>query len=206
MRKKGFYERFLKRPFDLILAIFAIILLSPLLIIIGILVRVKLGSPILFVQERPGKNEKIFKIYKFRTMTSKKDENGQLLPDRLRLTKFGEFLRKTSIDELPELVNICKGDMSFIGPRPLLIEYLPLYNEFQNQRHLVKPGLSGLAQVKGRNTLSWDEKFKLDVEYINNINLFSDLKLMFMTVLKVFKSEDINHGDNETMPRFKGKI
>jgi len=204
--QKRFYQRFVKRPMDFILSLMAIIVLSPVLIIVGVLVRVKLGSPVLFKQKRPGLNEKIFTMYKFRTMTDEKDENGELLPNHIRLTKFGRILRATSLDELPELFNILKGDMSIIGPRPLLIEYLPLYNDKQKHRHDVRPGLSGLAQVNGRNAISWEEKFDYDVEYVDNISFLLDLKLIVQTFLKVFKSEGVNKSENVTMEKFKGTI
>ena len=200
----GIYRRFLKRPMDFILSLMAIIVLSPVLIIVAILVRLKLGSPVLFKQKRPGLNEKIFTMHKFRTMTDEKDENGELLPNHIRLTKFGRILRATSLDELPELFNILKGDMSIIGPRPLLIEYLPLYNEKQKHRHDVRPGLSGLAQVNGRNAISWEDKFDYDVEYVESISLLLDLKLIVQTLLKVFKREGVNKSDNVTMEKFKG--
>jgi undecaprenyl phosphate N,N'-diacetylbacillosamine 1-phosphate transferase len=203
---KGIYRRFLKRPMDFILSLMAIIVISPVLIIVGVLVRIKLGSPVLFKQKRPGLNEKIFTMYKFRTMTDEKDENGELLPNHIRLTKFGRILRATSLDELPELFNILKGDMSIIGPRPLLIEYLPLYNDKQKHRHDVRPGLSGLAQVNGRNAISWEEKFDYDVEYVDNISFLLDLKLIVQTFLKVFKREDVNKSENVTMEKFKGTI
>ena len=202
--KGGIYKRFIKRPMDFILSLFAIIILSPLMIIIAILVRVKLGSPVLFKQERPGLNEKIFIIYKFRTMTDQRDENGELLPDYMRMTKFGKMLRATSLDELPELFNILRGDMSIIGPRPLLIEYLPLYNDKQRRRHDVRPGLSGLAQVNGRNAISWEEKFDYDIEYVKNVSFLLDFKIIFLTFLKVFKREGINKSDFVTMEKFKG--
>ncbi len=189
---------------DIILSLIAIITLSPLLLIVALLVRVKLGSPVLFKQKRPGFNEKIFTMYKFRTMTDEKDENGELLPNNIRLTKFGRVLRATSLDELPELFNILKGDMSIIGPRPLLIEYLPLYSEKQKHRHDVRPGLSGLAQVNGRNAISWEEKFSYDVEYVDNISFLLDLKLIVKTFLKVFKREGVNKSENVTMEKFKG--
>ncbi|MFA5577182.1 MAG: sugar transferase, partial [Tissierellaceae bacterium] len=161
------YRKYLKRPMDLILSLIALVVLSPILILVAILVRVKLGSPVIFKQERPGLNEKVFVMYKFRTMTDERDEDGKLLPDSVRLTQFGRFLRSTSLDELPELWNILKGEMSIVGPRPLLVEYLPLYSEHQKRRHEIRPGLSGLAQVSGRNTISWEDKFDLDVEYID---------------------------------------
>ena len=167
--KIGIYRKLIKRPMDFILSLMAIIFLIPIFIIFGILVRVKLGSPILFKQKRPGLNEKIFTMYKFRTMTNEKDKKGEWLPDSQRLTKFGRFLRSTSIDELPELINILKGDMSIVGPRPLLVQYLPLYDEHQKKRHEVRPGLTGYAQVNGRNAISWEDKLNLDVEYVDNV-------------------------------------
>lgn len=206
LNQSGIYRRFFKRPMDFLLALIAIVLLSPVMLIIAILVRIKLGKPILFKQERPGLNEEIFTIYKFRTMTDERDENGELLPDEMRLTKFGKFLRSTSLDELPEFLNILKGDMSIIGPRPLLVEYLSLYNEHQKRRHEVRPGLSGLAQVNGRNTLSWEEKFKIDIEYVDNISFIGDLKIIFLTVKKVFKREGINQEGEATIQAFKGSI
>lgn len=186
------YEKYFKRMLDFLLSLIALIVLSPIMAIVYILVRIKLGKPAIFKQERPGKDEKIFTLYKFRTMTDKKDDNGNLLPDSERLTKFGKFLRSTSIDELPELVNIIKGDMSIVGPRPLLVEYLPLYNEEQKHRHDVRPGLTGLAQVSGRNSISWEEKFKEDIEYINKITIIKDIKIILLTVAKVFKREGIS--------------
>ena len=180
------YAKYFKRILDFLLSLIAIIILSPVFLIIAILVRVKLGSPVIFKQKRPGKNEKIFTLYKFRTMTDKKDENGNLLPDEKRLTKFGKALRSTSLDELPELFNILKGDMSIIGPRPLLVEYLPLYNEEQRHRHDVRPGLTGLAQISGRNSISWEEKFDDDIRYIKNITFINDVKIFFETIIKVF--------------------
>lgn len=203
-RKKGFYEKFIKRPQDFFLSIFALIVLSPILLIVAILVRVKLGSPIIFNQDRPGKNEKIFKMYKFRTMTDERDENGNLLPDSVRLTKFGKILRATSLDELPELWNIVRGDMSLIGPRPLLVSYLELYNEHQKRRHEVRPGLSGHAQVNGRNAISWEDKFNLDVEYVDNISFIEDWKIIFKTIKKVFVKEGISSGSSVTMELFIG--
>jgi len=203
-KKDGLYKRYFKRPMDFILSLIAIIVLSPVMLIIALLVRIKLGSPVIFKQERPGLNEKIFTLYKFRTMTDERDENGELLPNHMRLTKFGKILRSTSLDELPQLFNILRGDMSFIGPRPLLVEYLPLYNERQRRRHNVRPGLSGLAQVNGRNAISWEEKFDYDIEYVENISFLLDLKLILSTFLKVFKREGINKSENVTMEKFKG--
>ncbi|QWB99444.1 sugar transferase [Mycoplasmatota bacterium] len=204
MHKKGIYEKYLKRPFDLFVALFAFIILFPLLIIIAVLIRIKLGSPIIFKQKRPGINEKIFTLYKFRTMTDKKDEQGQPLPDSDRLTKFGKFLRSTSIDELPGLINIIKGDMSIVGPRPLLVEYLKLYNTEQKKRHEVKPGLSGYAQINGRNSLSWEDKFKLDVTYVNNVTFRHDIEIILKTILKVIKREGISSSSSVTMEKFNG--
>ena len=189
---------------DFILSLIAIIILSPVLLVVAILVRIKLGNPIIFKQDRPGLNEKIFTIYKFRTMTDERDEQGELLPDSVRLTKFGRFLRSTSLDELPELFNILIGDMSIVGPRPLLIEYLPLYNEKQKHRHDVRPGLSGLAQVNGRNAISWDDKFDLDVEYVNKMNFIFDWKIILLTLKKVFVREGINSCTAVTMEPFVG--
>lgn len=198
------YAKYIKRILDFILSLIALIVLSPVLLVVAILVRIKLGSPIIFKQQRPGKDEKIFTLYKFRTMTDKKDENGNLLPDSERLTRFGKVLRSTSLDELPELVNILKGDMSIVGPRPLLVEYLPLYSEEQKHRHDVRPGLTGLAQVSGRNSLSWEEKFNDDLQYIKHITFFEDMKIIFMTVAKVFKREGIAQEGNATMEKFTG--
>jgi len=192
---KTLYARFIKRLFDIIISLCVIILFSWLYIILIILVKIKLGSPVFFHQDRPGKDEKIFGLYKFRSMTDERDENGELLSDEIRLTKFGRFLRKSSLDELPEFYNILKGDMSFVGPRPLLIKYLPYYDEVQKHRHDVRPGLTGLAQVNGRNALQWDKRFEYDVEYVKNISLLLDLKIIFMTVGKVFNSSDVLSGD-----------
>ncbi|HFI0306654.1 TPA: sugar transferase [Streptococcus suis] len=202
--KKGLYEKFFKRLLDVILSLTAIILLSPIILFVGILVYFKLGSPVLFKQERPGKNEKIFKMYKFRTMTDEKDEKGELLPDSVRLTAFGKWLRSTSLDELPELFNILKGDMSIVGPRPLLIKYLPLYSEKQARRHEVRPGLTGYAQANGRNSLSWHEKFNMDVEYVDNITFKGDVKIIFQTILAVSKRSGISSAESATMEEFKG--
>ena len=199
------YRKFGKRFLDIICSLLALIVFSWLYLIIALLVAIFLGRPVFFKQERPGKNEKIFKLYKFRTMTDKRDENGNLLPDDVRLTKFGKFLRATSLDELPEAINILKGDMSIIGPRPLLVQYLPLYNEEQKRRHEVRPGLSGLAQVNGRNAITWEEKFKLDVEYVNHVTFWGDVKIIFKTVWKAFaKQEGINQDGSATMEPFKG--
>ncbi len=196
--------KYVKRILDIISSLLAIIILSPLLAVTSVLVKTKLGSPVLFKQERPGKNEKIFTLMKFRTMTDERDENGELLPDEVRLTKFGKFLRSTSIDELPELFNILKGDMSVIGPRPLLVQYLPRYNEHQHRRHEVKPGLSGWAQVNGRNAISWEEKFDFDVEYVDNYSLLMDIKVLFMTVANVLKRDGISSETSATMEEFMG--
>ncbi len=191
---------------DFSLALLALIVLSPILLITALLVKWKLGSPVLFKQERPGKDEKIFTMFKFRTMTDERDENGEFLQDSIRLTKFGEFLRSSSLDELPELINIVKGDMSIVGPRPLLVQYLPLYSEYQRQRHIERPGLSGLAQCNGRNAISWEDKFNLDVEYVNKISFGLDVKIIISTVLKVFKREGINSEQAATMEAFTGNI
>jgi len=204
MRKKTLYERFFKRPLDLIMGTIALVCLSPIFVIISVLVLVKLGSPVIFTQMRPGLNEKVFRIYKFRTMTDKKDEQENLLPDCERLTKFGKFLRATSIDELPELFNIVRGHMSFVGPRPLLVEYLPLYNERQKLRHTVRPGLTGWAQINGRNAISWDEKFELDVEYLDMITFKGDTEIFFKTILKAFKREGVSSNNHVTMEPFQG--
>lgn len=187
---------------DIILSLCAIIVLSPVMLIIALLVRIKLGSPVIFKQKRPGLNEKIFTLYKFRTMTDKRDEKGELLPDAERLTKFGKMLRSTSLDELPELFNILKGDMSIVGPRPLLVQYLPLYNDIQRRRHEVRPGLSGLAQVSGRNAISWEDKFHLDVEYVDNVSCIGDWKIILETIKKVFVREGISSNTSETMEAF----
>jgi lipopolysaccharide/colanic/teichoic acid biosynthesis glycosyltransferase len=195
-RKETVYKRFIKRPMDFILSLIAIIVLSPVLIIVAIFVRLKLGNPVLFKQKRPGLNEKIFTIYKFRTMTDDRDESGELLPDAVRLTKFGKFLRSTSLDELPELFNILKGDMSIVGPRPLSIKYLPYYNEKERLRHNVRPGLTGLAQINGRNSLSWEEKFEFDIRYIYEISFAMDFKIIINTVLKVMKRSNIGQAED----------
>lgn len=201
----GLYERFFKRALDIFCSLMALLVFWWLYVIVAILVRVKLGSPVLFTQERPGKDEKIFKLYKFRTMTDARDEKGNLLSDDVRLTKFGKLLRSTSLDELPEVFNILKGDMSIVGPRPLLVKYLPLYNEEQKRRHEVRPGLSGYAQVNGRNSVSWEEKFRMDVEYVDHVTFMGDVKIILGTVLKAFvKREGINSETAATMEEFKG--
>ena len=202
--EEAMYKNFIKRILDIILSFLALVILSPLLILTAFLIRIKLGAPVFFKQLRPGKNEKIFDILKFRTMTDAKDENGNLLPDEIRLTRFGQFLRSTSIDELPELLNILNGDMSIVGPRPLLVQYLERYNEEQKHRHDVKPGLTGLAQVNGRNSITWEEKFHYDLEYVKNITFYGDCKIIFQTVMKVFGREGISSATSVTMEEFKG--
>jgi len=198
------YKKHIKRPLDIILSATALVVLSPVIGVTALLVRKKLGSPVIFKQKRPGKDEKIFTMYKFRTMTDERDKNGELLSDEIRLTKFGKMLRATSLDELPELFNIIKGDMSIVGPRPLLIQYLALYNVNQKRRHEVRPGLSGLAQVSGRNAISWEDKFDLDIKYIDNMSFIGDWKIVFLTLSKAFKREDINSTNAVTMEAFKG--
>ena len=195
----GIYECYFKRFFDIICALMALIVFWWLYVIVAILVRINIGTPVLFVQERPGRNEKIFKLYKFRTMTDEKGKDGVLLPDMKRLTKFGRFLRNTSLDELPEVINILKGDMSVVGPRPLLTKYLPLYNSEQKRRHEVRPGMSGYAQVHGRNAVSWEERFKLDIEYIDKITFLGDIKIIIDTVLSVLKHEGIDSNETKTV-------
>ena len=198
------YRRFFKRFFDIVLSLTALIVLSPVLLIVAVLVRVKLGSPVIFCQERPGKDEKIFRLYKFRSMTDRRDENGNLLPDEIRLTKFGRLLRSTSLDELPELWNILKGDMSIVGPRPLLVKYLLRYNEEQRHRHDVRPGLTGLAQVNGRNAISWEERFAYDVEYVKTVSFWLDVRILFLTVAVVFRRSGIHSANSETQEEFMG--
>lgn len=198
------YENFTKRILDFICALAGIIVLSPIILILAVLVRVKLGSPVLFCQKRPGKNGKIFKMYKFRSMTNATDHKGKLLSDAERLTKFGKFLRAASLDELPELFNILKGDMSIVGPRPLLVEYLPLYNQEQSRRHEVRPGLTGLAQVNGRNAISWEEKFRYDVEYVEHVTFGGDIKIILQTAGKVLKRDSIDADTGTTMEPFRG--
>ena len=199
------YRKYIKRLLDFILSLFAIIILSPVLLIVALLVRIKLGAPVIFKQKRPGLNEKIFTLYKFRTMTDAKDEQGNLLPDEIRLTKFGKLLRSTSLDELPELFNILKGDMSIVGPRPLLVRYLPLYNEHQKHRHDVRPGFTGYAQCNGRNAISWEEKFDLDVYYTKNLTLLMDIKIIIKTVKVVLFREGISSETSVTMEEFRGE-
>ncbi|MFD2639175.1 sugar transferase [Piscibacillus salipiscarius] len=198
------YSSLFKRILDFTIAIIITLFLSPLLILLAILIKTKIGSPVIFKQQRPGLNETIFTMYKFRTMTNEVDDNGELLPDDIRLTKFGKILRSTSLDELPELFNILKGDMSIVGPRPLLVEYLNLYNDYQRRRHEVRPGLTGLAQVNGRNSLGWQEKFKLDVQYVDQVSLILDIKIMILTVLKVFLREGITSTTSSTNEKFIG--
>ena len=200
----GPYEKYFKRPQDFICALIATIILSPVLLVIAVLVRQKLGSPIVFKQERPGKDGKIFKLYKFRTMTSETDDNGELLPDEIRLTAFGEKLRSLSLDELPELFNILKGEMSVVGPRPLRVEYLPRYNTQQARRHEVRPGFTGLAQVHGRNSISWEEKFEWDVKYVDSISFKGDWRIILDTVKTVVKREGISSETSVTMEEFMG--
>ena len=201
---KNIYDRLIKRIIDLILSGIALLLLSPVYLIVAVLVRVKLGSPVLFSQERPGKNEKVFRMYKFRSMTDERDAEGNLLPDEIRLTHFGAMLRATSLDELPELWNIFKGEMSIVGPRPLLVKYLPRYNDRQRHRHDVRPGLTGWAQVNGRNAISWEQKFEYDVEYVEKESFLFDVKILFMTVGKVLHRSGITSEGNITMEEFMG--
>ncbi len=204
MQKKGFYERYIKRPQDFLCAAMAIVVLSPIMLITAVLVRIKLGTPVVFTQERPGLNGRIFKLYKFRTMTDQKDEQGELLPDEVRLTNFGKKLRATSLDELPELFNILKGDMAVVGPRPLLVRYLPLYNEQQARRHEVRPGFTGYAQVHGRNSITWEDKFEKDVYYVDHVSFLEDWKIIFQTVAVVLKRDGISSDSSVTMEEFKG--
>lgn len=198
------YRKYIKRLLDIAVSLCGIIVLSPVYLILAILVRVKLGTPVIFKQDRPGKGEKIFRLYKFRSMTDEKDESGNLLPDEVRLTPFGKKLRSTSLDELPELFNILKGDMSLIGPRPLLVRYLPRYNEFQRHRHDVRPGLTGLAQINGRNAITWEKKFEYDVEYVNKLSFALDARIFIGTVRAVLKREGISGENNATMEEFMG--
>lgn len=211
-RKAGIYEKYIKRFLDIVLSLCAIIVLSPVMLVTALLVRTKLGSPVIFCQERPGKidkktgKERIFKMYKFRSMTDARDEKGELLPDDVRLTSFGKKLRATSLDELPELFNILKGDMSIVGPRPLLVKYLPLYNERQRHRHDVRPGFTGLAQVSGRNSISWEEKFEWDVKYVENVSVWMDIKIVFKTVMVVLRKDGISSDTSVTMEEFVGSV
>ena len=198
------YKNLINPILDFILACLLIIIFSPIILIVALLIKLKLGSPILFTQERPGLNGKIFRIYKFRTMSDERDSKGDLLSDELRLKGFGKLIRKSSLDELPQLFNVLKGEMSFVGPRPLLVEYLKLYNQEQAKRHNVKPGITGWAQVNGRNAISWEEKFKLDVYYVEHISFMLDCKILYMTFFKVLKRKDINSNTNITMEKFTG--
>lgn len=199
------YKNYIKRIFDFLIALVALVLLSPIFIIVLILLSIYNNGKPFFFQKRPGKKEKIFSIIKFKTMNDKKDTEGNLLPDELRLTKVGNFVRKTSLDEIPQLLNVLKGDMSLIGPRPLLIEYLPLYSKSQQRRHNVRPGITGLAQINGRNAISWKKKFEYDVKYVDNLSFISDVKIFFKTFLKVFKSEGITQDGQATMEAFNGQ-
>lgn len=203
-QNRGIYRTIFKRPMDFVLSLLAIVTLSPVLIIVATFVRLKLGSPVIFKQKRPGLNERIFTMYKFRTMTDEVNHHGELLPDSIRLTKFGKLLRSTSLDELPELFNILKGEMSIVGPRPLLVDYLELYDKEQIRRHEVRPGLTGLAQVSGRNSICWEDKFAFDVKYVDSISFKTDWKIIMLTIKKVFLKEGINSGATETMMPFSG--
>lgn len=200
----NFYKKYGKRLLDLCISVPLCIVLSPIMGIIALLVAVKLGRPVLFTQNRPGYKEKIFKMYKFRSMTDERDSKGELLPDEVRLTSFGKCLRSSSLDELPELFNILKGDMSLVGPRPLLVQYLPLYNKSQRRRHNVKPGITGLAQINGRNSISWEEKFEYDVQYVETLSFRNDIDILFKTIFKVFRCEDIHSETSATMEDFMG--
>ncbi len=204
MREKKLYQKYIKRLLDILLSGGALLVLWPVLAVLAVLVRTKLGSPVFFCQERPGKNEKIFKLYKFRSMNDARDENGELLSDEVRLTKFGRLLRSTSLDELPELWNIFRGDMSLVGPRPLLVKYLPLYNDEQRRRHDAMPGLTGWAQVNGRNAITWEEKFELDVWYVDHIGFALDVKIIWQTVKAVLCRQGISAENSATMEEFRG--
>ena len=204
MHRAGIYEKFIKRGLDLLLSGCALLVLWPVLLVLVLLVRSKLGSPAIFCQERPGKGGKVFRLYKLRTMTDERDENGELLPDEVRLTPFGRTLRSLSLDELPELWNIFRGDMSLVGPRPLLVKYLPLYNAQQARRHEVMPGLTGWAQVNGRNLVTWEDKFAMDVWYVDHISFGLDLKILWLTVKAVLRREGISGQSSATMDEFRG--
>lgn len=209
---KTVYQKYIKRLLDIVISVISIVILSPVLLIVAVMVKQKLGSPVIFSQDRPGKidprtgKEKIFKLYKFRSMTNETDENGILLPKEQRLTHFGKKLRATSLDELPELINIFKGDMSLVGPRPLLVKYLPLYSDRQRRRHLVRPGLTGYAQANGRNGISWDEKFEMDNEYVDKISFRMDLRIVLKTISTVLKHEGIGNGNADVIEEFQGSI
>ena len=204
MMMRSIYKLFLKRIIDFLFSLLLILIFSTVFLTISLATLIKHGWPIFFIQKRPGFNSRIFKIYKFRTMLNNQDCNGNLLPDNQIITRFGRFLRKSSLDELPELFNVLNGDMSFVGARPLLIEYLSLYNEIQARRHDVSPGITGWAQINGRNAISWEEKFKFDIYYVGNVLLLFDIKILILTVWKVFKQQDINSSENDTMPSFRG--
>ena len=204
--RKTIYTRAIKRIMDIICSLLALLILSPVFLIVAILVKIKLGSPVLFCQERPGKDEKIYRMYKFRSMTNERDKEGRILADEDRLTHFGKLLRSTSLDELPELINVLKGDMSLVGPRPLLVKYLPLYNERQRHRHDVRPGITGYAQINGRNAISWEEKFEKDIWYVENISFVTDMKIIFGTVGAVLNRKGISSGTSETMEEFIGNV
>ena len=205
IHKRSIYEKYIKRAIDVALSFLAIIVLSPVMFIVAILVRIKLGTPVIFKQERPGLHGNIFTLYKFRTMTDAKDQNGRLFPDEDRMTDFGRRLRAASLDELPELFNILKGDIAFVGPRPLLVKYLSRYSQRQNRRHEVMPGLTGYAQINGRNSLSWEERFEMDIWYVDHINFILDVKILFKTVSIVLKKDGINSETSATMEEFKGE-
>lgn len=204
MRCSSFYSRFGKRLFDLTAAVGLLIALSPVLAVSAFFVRIRLGSPVFFKQERPGCEERAFQIVKFRTMTDERDKDGRLLPDAVRLTSFGRFLRVSSLDELPELLNVIRGEMSFVGPRPLRMNYLGRYSPEQARRHEVRPGITGWAQINGRNAISWEEKFRLDVWYVDNLSFWLDLKILFLTVWKVVRRDGISAEGEATMPEFRG--
>jgi lipopolysaccharide/colanic/teichoic acid biosynthesis glycosyltransferase len=198
------YQIFLKPLFDISLSLIVILVLSPVIVIVALILYVKQGPPVLFSQLRPGKNEKIFKLFKFRTMTEQRDSKGELLPDADRITRLGGFLRKTSIDEIPQFFNVIKGNLSFVGPRPLLIEYLALYNDQQKKRHLVKPGITGWAQINGRNTITWEDKFRLDLFYVENLSFTLDMKIIFRTLIQAARGSDIYNDSGVTMEKFRG--